>query len=136
MNGIIKDKKIILFDGVCNLCSAFFNFVYLYDYKAVFHFAWIQSEAAGKILETLNLPTDDFKTIVFLENGRPYFKSDAFLRIVRYLRFPWPLLRIGIILPRPVRDWIYDLVAQNRYKWFGKKDQCLVPTGSMQDRFL
>jgi predicted DCC family thiol-disulfide oxidoreductase YuxK len=136
MSELLRDKKIILFDGVCNLCSAFFRFVYLYDYKAVFHFAWIQSEAAEKLLEILNLPTEDFTTIVYLEDGQPYFKSDAFLKIVKHLKFPWPLFRVGIIFPRFIRDWIYDLVARNRYKWFGKKDQCIIPEGDLQDRFL
>ena len=136
MNDHVKNKNIVLFDGICNLCSAFFSFVYLYDHNRHFHFAWLQSPAACKILDMLGLPKDHFNTIIYLEQGIPYFKSDAFLKIVRHLRFPWSLLRISVILPRPIRDRIYDFVAQNRYKWFGKKDHCLVPTGELKQRFI
>ena len=132
----LRDKKIILFDGLCNLCSAFLNFVYQNDNKKVFHFSWIQSDVATEILEQTEILSDKPDSIIFIRNGISYFKSDAFLEIVLYLKLPWPLMRAGKILPRVFRDWIYDLVARNRYRWFGKKDQCMIPTGDLKDRFL
>jgi predicted DCC family thiol-disulfide oxidoreductase YuxK len=135
-NSIIENKRIILFDGVCNLCSAFLKFVYKFDSKKIYKFAWIQEDKGNEILRWLNLPTNDFKTIVLIENGQAFFKSVAFLKIVRKLQFPWPLLSVGRIIPNFIRDWIYDSVARNRYRLFGKKDHCLVPTGDLLDRFL
>jgi predicted DCC family thiol-disulfide oxidoreductase YuxK len=136
LSTVLKDKQIILFDGVCNLCNGFIIFVYKRDSKAKFNFAWIQSELGKQILEQLNMPTDEYDTIIYMENGEVYFKSTAFLKIVKHLKFPWPLLWIGVIIPRFLRNWIYDLVAQNRYKIFGKKEQCLPPTGDLKKRFL
>lgn len=133
---IKEHKRIILFDGVCNLCSAFLQFVYKYDYKKTYKFAWIQEEKGNEILEWLHLPTDEYETVVLIENGQIFFKSKAFLKIVRYLRFPWPVLSVGIIIPNFIRDLIYDWVAQNRYRFFGKKDRCLMPTGELLNRFL
>ncbi|MBN1560663.1 DUF393 domain-containing protein [candidate division KSB1 bacterium] len=128
--------KIILFDGVCNLCSAFLQFVYKYDEKQVFKFAWIQSRRGKTLLQQLGMPTDDYKTIVYIEDGRPFIRSTAFLRIVKHLKMPWPLLQAGAILPKFMRDWLYDLVARYRYRIFGKKDACLLPTGDLKSRFL
>ncbi|MBN1479163.1 DUF393 domain-containing protein [candidate division KSB1 bacterium] len=128
--------KIILFDGVCNLCSAFLNFVYKFDDQAQFKFTWIQEERGTEILQWLGIPTENYKTIVYIENGRAFFKSTAFLKIVKYLKFPWPMLQAGSILPRRIRDWLYDIVAANRYRIFGKKDACLLPTGELKSRFL
>ena len=129
-------NKIILFDGICNICSAFLNFVYLNDPKALFRLTWLQSEEAEKILDTLGLSRNEFNSIIYLDHSTAFFKSTAFLKIVRQLRFPWPVLWIGVIIPKPVRDWIYDIVAKNRYRWFGKKDHCLIPIGELEDRFL
>jgi predicted DCC family thiol-disulfide oxidoreductase YuxK len=131
-----EHNRIILFDGACNLCSGFMRFVYKYDSKKYFKFAWIQEEKGKEILEWLGLPTDEYATIILIKNGQAFYKSNAFLKIVRYLRFPWPVLNIGIIIPIFIRDWIYDMVARNRYRLFGKKDHCLVPTGDLLGRFF
>lgn len=133
---ITENKRIILLDGVCNLCSGFMQFVYKHDNKMIFKFAWLQEKICKDILDWLSLPSDSFETIILIEENKPYFKSTAFLKIVRHIRFPWPLLLAGYIVPRFIRDWVYDHVAQRRYKWFGKKDQCLVPTGDVLNRFL
>ena len=134
---IVKNnERIILFDGVCNLCSAFLSFIYERDKKVSFKFAWIQSEHGEEISKWLNLPTNNYETMVYIENGNPYLRSSAFLRIVKFLKFPWAELSIGFIVPKFIRDWIYDRVASNRYKLFGKKDQCLIPTGDLKKRFL
>jgi predicted DCC family thiol-disulfide oxidoreductase YuxK len=136
LSKIFQNQRLILFDGICNLCNGFMIFVYRRDPQAKFSFAWIQSEPGKEILEQLNMPTDEYDTIVYLDNGVASFKSTAFLKIVRHLRFPWPLLWAGVIIPRFLRNWIYDLVAGNRYKIFGKKDQCQLPTGDLKKRFL
>ena len=104
-------NKIILFDGICNVCSAFLNFVYLNDPKAFFRLAWLQSDEAGKILDALGLSRYEFNSIIYLDHNTAYFKSTALLKIVRQLRFPLPVLWIGVIIPKPVRDWIYDMLS-------------------------
>jgi predicted DCC family thiol-disulfide oxidoreductase YuxK len=133
---IEQHKHIILFDGVCNLCSGFMQFVYKRDKNGIFKFAWLQDKKSVEILEWLNLSKDDLNTIVLIEEEKAYFKSTAFLRIIRLLTFPWPLLGIGYVIPRIIRDVIYDFVAKNRYKWFGKKENCLIPRGALLKRFL
>jgi len=135
-DSIKQHNCIILFDGVCNLCSGFMQFVYKRDVKGRFKFAWLQDEKTKGILAWLDLGSDSLKTIILIEEEIPYYKSSAFLKIVKYLRFPWPFLTVGYVLPRIFRDWIYDFVAENRYKWFGKKEQCMVPSGDLLNRFL
>ena len=133
----VKDNhSIILFDGVCNLCSGFMHFVYKRDRLGIFRFAWLHDESGREILDWLQLPKESFKTIILIKDGIVYSKSTSFLKIVRYLHFPWPLLSVGYIMPRSIRDRIYDWVAANRYRWFGKKDQCLMPLGDLNKRFL
>jgi predicted DCC family thiol-disulfide oxidoreductase YuxK len=132
---IKNNSHIILFDGVCNLCSGFMQFVYKRDTKAIFKFVWLQDDTSKEILNWLNLDSNNFKTIILIENDKPYYKSTAFLKIVRYLHFPWPLLTIGYTIPQFFRDCIYDYVAKNRYRWFGKKETCLIPTGELLKRF-
>ena len=130
------EQRLILFDGVCNLCNGFMIFVYKRDPLGKFTLAWIQSDPGKQILEQLNMPTDEYDTIVYLEKGVASFKSTAFLKIVKHLKWPWPLLWAGVIVPKFLRDWFYDLVARHRYQIFGKKDQCLLPTGDLKQRFL
>jgi predicted DCC family thiol-disulfide oxidoreductase YuxK len=129
-------KKIILFDGVCNLCSAFLNFVYLNDPRAIFTLGWLQSPEASNLLENIKSVDKDIDSIIYIEQDRVYYKSSAALRVFRQLRFPWPILWLGVIIPKPVRDWIYDFVARNRYKWFGKREHCLIPSEDLRERFL
>ena len=129
-------QRIILFDGVCNLCSGFMKFVYQRDKKGIFKFAWIQDESAAGLLRQQNQAGAINDTIVLIENGNIYEKSEAFLRIMRRLRFPWPLMTVTVLVPRVVRDQIYDWVARNRYHWFGRKPACMVPTGDLLKRFL
>lgn len=133
---VVEHKNIILFDGVCNLCSGFLDFVYKNDPHGVFKFAWIQEPEGTEILQWLGMPTDDYKTIIYIKEGQPYLKSSAFLKIVKHLKKPWPLLQAGYILPKFLRDWIYDFVARHRYSVFGKKEACLMPTGDLKSRFL
>jgi len=126
------DERIILFDGVCNLCNGFVQFVLERDGAGRFRFASLQSEAARRVLKG----EPPAETIVLLERGRTYLKSAAALRIARGLRFPWPILYAFVVILRPLRDVIYDWVARHRYAWFGKRESCMLPSPQMRGRFL
>jgi predicted DCC family thiol-disulfide oxidoreductase YuxK len=126
----------ILFDGVCNLCNASVLFVIARDPSARFRFAALQSPAAAALLRdaSVRLPLPD--SVVLIEDGRAHVKSDAALRIARRLRFPWPIAYGFVVVPRFIRDRIYDFIAAHRYQWFGRRDVCMVPTPDVVKRFL
>ncbi len=138
MNDIeIKRQKIILFDGVCNLCNGSVIFILQREKKPVFQFASIQSEAGKELLDWYGLPKDYDQAIVLIDHGRIYLGSTAALRIGQHLRFPWSLLSYaGFIVPKFIRDWVYKQIALNRYQWFGKREVCMVPTEKLKARFL
>lgn len=130
------DGRLVLFDGVCNLCNVAVRFIIDRDPAARFRFASLQSSAARSQLDRIpgDAPRPD--SIVLVEHGRLFTRSTAALRIARRLRFPWPLLFALIVVPRPLRDAVYDYVARNRYRWFGRREACLVPTAEVRGRFL
>ena len=128
----MSDRAIILFDGVCNLCNGAVQFILTRDAAARFQFASLQSGSARRILGDLS-PAE---TLVLAEAQRIYTKSGAALRIARRLRFPWPLLTAFLLIPRPLRDFVYDWVARHRYAWFGKRDACLSPKQEFKNRFV
>jgi predicted DCC family thiol-disulfide oxidoreductase YuxK len=132
----VPSEAILLFDGVCNLCNASVNFIIDRDPRGRIRFASLQSETGQKLLERFELPTSDFDTMVLVEGDRCYRRSTAGLRVARRLRQPWPLLYGLIIVPRPLRDAVYRLVAHNRYRWFGQNEACRVPTPELRERFL
>lgn len=127
---------VILFDGVCNLCNGAVNFVIDRDPEGVFTFGALQSEQAEALLQKHALPEDYLDSLVLLENGRLYVRSEAALRIARRLGGLWPLLYAFMAVPRPLRNRIYDWIASNRYGWFGRREQCRVPTPELRQRFL
>ncbi|MBC9933392.1 thiol-disulfide oxidoreductase DCC family protein [Chitinophaga qingshengii] len=127
---------IILFDGVCNFCNAGINFVIRHDRQQRFRFAPLQSAAATTLGAAHQIDTGELNSFILIQNGKAYTKSTAALRVARQLPFPWKLLYAGIILPRFIRDSIYNLIARNRYRWFGKKDACMIPTPEIRSRFL
>ena len=129
-------SKIILFDGVCKLCCAWVRFVYRWDSRDQFKFVSVQSETGKTLLSWCGLPTDYYETMVYVEQGKAYFRSTAFLKITRSLDFPWPLFIVGYVIPGAVRDWVYERIALNRYRLFGKRDSCLIPTKDLARRFL
>jgi predicted DCC family thiol-disulfide oxidoreductase YuxK len=129
-------SPVILFDGVCNLCNGFVQFVIARDPAGRFQFAALQSDSARRLLARLDRFGGVPDSVVLVDGGRVYTRSSAALRIARGLRFPWPLARALMIVPRPLRDWVYDLVARHRYRWFGRKDVCMTPTTAMRARFL
>ena len=128
--------KAIIFDGVCNLCNASVDFLMRKDKKGVFKFASNQSEAGKELLAGEAEGQGEVNTIFFYDEGQLYRRSTAVLRLSRYLGFPWKLGYVLLIVPRAFRDWIYNWIARNRYKWFGKKDTCRLPTPEERERFL
>lgn len=133
----IKRRRIILFDGICNLCNGSVIFILRHEKDPVFQFASIQSEAGKELLEWCGLPSNYDQAVVYIENGKVYLGSTAALKIGQGLIFPWSLLSfVGFVVPKFIRDWVYNQIAQHRYQWFGKKDVCMVPTESLRARFL
>jgi predicted DCC family thiol-disulfide oxidoreductase YuxK len=130
------EHPVILFDGVCNLCSGFVNFVIARDKQARFRFAAVQSAVGRQILAELGRPLDDWDSNVLLDHGAAYVKSAAFLRIVQQLSGAWPVLALGRVLPLALRDWLYDRVARNRYRLFGQRPSCMIPAPDIRARFL
>lgn len=128
--------RIILFDGVCKLCSAWAKFLIKYDRNHTFALATVQSAAGQRLLALHGLPTDTYSTMALIDDNTLYTQSSAFLQVMRLLPLPWPLFTIFYIIPRPIRDWLYDRIALNRYKLFGKFDSCLLPTPDHQKRFI
>lgn len=129
-------SKIILFDGVCNLCSSSVQFVLKRDKKKQFLFGSLQGRFGQEILVRYNLPADTFNSFILLEDNQLYTKSTGALRMLKHLGGGWRLLYGFIIIPRFLRDAVYGFIAKNRYKWFGKKEACWLPRPEWKDRFL
>ena len=133
----IKYEKMILFDGVCNLCNGSVVFILQHEKNPIFKFASIQSETGQKLLNRCGLPSDYNQAVILIDKGRIYLGSTAALKIGQSLIFPWSLLsRAGFVVPKIVRDWIYTQIASHRYQWFGKRDICMIPAESLKERFL
>lgn len=126
---------IILFDGVCNFCNSTVDFVIKRDKRSVFKFAPLQSEAAHRLLAHHNITGIDLSSFIFIEKSKVYRKSTAVLRVCLHLDGLWPMLYGFIIVPKKIRDGIYNWVAKNRYRWFGKQS-CMIPNGDVRSRFL
>jgi predicted DCC family thiol-disulfide oxidoreductase YuxK len=132
----LPDHAIILFDGVCNLCNASVNFVLDRDASGYFRFGALQSDEARELLSKWSYPSEYLDSIVLVENGQVYRESDAALRIARHLSGAWPLLYHLRWIPRFIRDGVYTWIARNRYRWFGRRDVCRIPTPELKSRFL
>lgn len=132
-----KNKQLILFDGVCNLCNSSVLYVIKHDKNNVFMFAPLQSEAGKEIIEKYNI--DTLKTdsiLLYSEANGLSIKSSAALHIAKRLGFPRNLMTIFFIIPSFIRNWVYDFVARNRYKWYGKKESCMIPTPELTAKFM
>jgi predicted DCC family thiol-disulfide oxidoreductase YuxK len=131
------DAPILLFDGVCNLCDASVQWVIRHDRAAQFRFASLQSPAGRELLARHDLPVDALETVVLVEGDRHWLRSDAGIEVIRRLGGWWAFLALELqFLPRFLRDGVYRFIARNRYRWFGRKDACLVPTPELAARFL
>jgi len=130
------DQPIVLFDGVCNLCNSAVQFIIRHDKKKVFMFTSLQSDAGQKQLEQYNFPLDELNSFILIENNKAYTRSSGALRVVKKLKGLWPLLYGFMIVPKFIRDGVYDWVGRNRYKWFGKQEACMIPTPELKARFL
>ena len=134
---VAHDKDLILFDGVCNLCNGSVNFVLDRDHAQRFVFGSLQSERSKEVLRDYNYDTEALNSIVVItKSGKLMTRSDAALHIARLLPGGWKLLYIFKIIPRFIRDAVYDLIAANRYKWFGRQDACRMPNPELKQRFL
>ncbi|MGB5322260.1 thiol-disulfide oxidoreductase DCC family protein [Lutimonas sp.] len=132
-----KDQKsILLFDGICNLCNASVQFILKKDQKEQFLFASLQSDAAEKLLLQYKDKKIGMDSIVLIEDGKVYQKSTAVLKICQHLNWPWRIFLVGAYIPKSWRDKLYDLIAKNRYRWFGKKDTCTVMIPAYKNRFI
>ncbi len=132
----MNENPIILFDGVCNLCSGSVQFILRRDREGRFRFASLQSDAGRRLQAEHGLDPEALDSIVLIADGRTYKESDAALGIARRLGGPWKLLTVFRLVPRPLRDWAYRLIARNRYRWFGKTESCWLPTPELRGRFL
>ena len=132
----MRIHAVVLFDGVCNLCTWSVQFIIKRDPKGYFKFGTLQSDAGRKLLENHRLRSETTETVILIEGTRYFAKSDAALRIAARLSGFWPILRVLAMIPRPVRNWCYDVIARNRYKWFGKKETCMVPSGESLSGFI
>ena len=131
-----EQYNIILFDGVCNLCNGFVKFIIQQDKSGRFKMASLQSAAAIELLEKKGVSNFPNNSIVYISDDKVYFKSTAVLGILKRLGYPWKALYVFIILPEFIRDGLYNIIARNRYRIFGKRDQCMLPDDKIKERFL
>lgn len=137
MDKLPVNKKIILFDGVCNLCDNVVQFILKRDKKDIFRFVPLQSELGNQIINYLGIDPAKTDSIILYEPGHAYYyKAEAALKIAGELGGIYNLMPILSILPKSFSNWVYDYVARNRYKWYGKKDECMIPTPEMKAKFL
>ena len=132
----MNEQPTILFDGICNFCNSAVNFTIKRNKKANIVFAPMQTAAGQKLLQHYNLPGDDMQSFIFIEKGIVNKQSTAALKVCRHLRGLWPLCYGFIIVPKFIRDGIYNWIAKNRYKWFGVRQSCMIPTPEVKARFL
>jgi len=130
------NHPVILFDGVCNLCSSSVQFVIKHDPQHYFHFASLQSNFGQQVLEKYQLPPEDFDSFILLDDDKIYTRSTAALRVVKKLKGPWSALYAFMIVPSFIRNTVYNFIAKNRYKWFGKQEACWLPTPELKELFI
>jgi predicted DCC family thiol-disulfide oxidoreductase YuxK len=137
MLNIPKDKKIILFDGVCNLCDSAVQIIIKQDTKDIFRFVPLQSDLGQKIIKHLGIDIQKTDSIILYQPGFAYYyKSEAALKIAKILGGTFYFFSLFSVFPTAFNNYIYDYVAKNRYKWFGKKDNCMIPSKEQQAKFL
>ena len=138
INEIPKDKQLILFDGVCNLCNSSVLYVIKRDKKDIFLFAPLQSEIGKELINQFNVDTSNTDSILLFnpKSNTLKYKSTAAMHVTKHLGFPSNLLTIFFIVPTFIRNWVYNYVAKNRYKWYGQKESCMIPTPELKSKFI
>lgn len=132
----MPDSPVILFDGVCNFCNGAVNFTIKRDKHKTIKFAALQSEPGQQLSKQYGLAENDLRSFLLIENGKMYNRSTAALKVCRYLNGLWPLCYGFIIVPAFIRNVVYDFIAKRRYKWFGLRQECMIPTPDVKARFL
>lgn len=127
---------IVVFDGVCNFCAGAVQFILRHEAGARLTFVPLQTSTGARMLRELGFDPEDARTFVFVDDGKAYARSTAAVRLARYLRWPWRALAAIWIIPRPLRDQGYTLIATHRYRWFGRKDHCMIPSPEVRARFV
>jgi predicted DCC family thiol-disulfide oxidoreductase YuxK len=127
---------IVLFDGVCELCTHSVKFILRRERTDVIRFVPLQSKVGHELLRGFGIDPEGIATFVFITKGKIYLRSDALVEIVQHLRMPWRMLGWLGVVPRPLRDAVYDFIARNRYRWFGQRETCMMPTPELRARFL
>jgi predicted DCC family thiol-disulfide oxidoreductase YuxK len=133
---IMEDHPVILFDGVCNFCNYWVNFAIKRDKKKQLRFTQLQGETAGPLLARYQLHPTSLSSVIFIDKDKAWTQSSAAIRICKHLDGGWKLFYGLMIIPKFIRDFIYNIIARNRYKWFGKKDTCMIPAPGVRERFL
>ena len=126
----------MIFDGLCNLCVRSVKFIINHETDQSLRFTPLQSPAGARLLREFGFDPEDAKSFVLVADRKPYVKSDAAIRVARHLRGGWRLIGAIKIIPRPIRNWTYDVIARNRYRWFGRSEACMVPTPELLSRFV
>jgi predicted DCC family thiol-disulfide oxidoreductase YuxK len=132
----VKNPKIILFDGVCNLCDSTIQKIIELDKKNIFKFASLQSGFGQNFLKKHQLDEEEFQSMILIDGENFYTKSDAALRIAKELAGIYSIAGFFLVVPKFIRNSVYDFIAKNRYKWFGKKESCWIPTPELQEKFI
>jgi predicted DCC family thiol-disulfide oxidoreductase YuxK len=133
---MMTNHAIVLFDGVCNLCTGSVQFILQRDPHGYFKFSSMQSEIGRQLMEDHGIPSENMDTFVLIDGGKCLTRSDAVIEVAKHLSGSWSLLRVLSAIPKPIRDWGYTIIAHNRYRWFGKQDICMLPSPDIMDRFL
>lgn len=136
MSDLNNNFRLVLFDGVCNFCDASVNWIIKHDKKNKFKFATLQSEIGKKMMLKYGIDPAKTDSAVLIENNSAYIKSTAVLKIAKQLNALYPLAYGFIIIPKFLRDAVYDFISRNRYKWWGKKDNCMIPTKEIKEKFI
>lgn len=135
--GLVKQEHpILLFDGVCNFCDHSVQFVIKHNKSETIYFSALQSSFGKEQIKKAGLPTDELKSLIFIENEQIHTRSTGALKLAKHLDGIWKLAYVFIIIPRPIRDFFYNVIAKNRYKWFGEKDACMIPSKEIRERFI
>jgi predicted DCC family thiol-disulfide oxidoreductase YuxK len=132
----VEEHPVILFDGVCNFCNGTINFIIKKDTKRIFRYAPLQSEIGQQLLKKYDLSSTELDSFILIQNGQAYKKTTAALHLYPQLGSAWKLIKVLWILPAFVRDLGYNIIAKNRYRWWGKKDSCMIPSAEVRSLFL